>query len=367
MNQQQGRLSVLLKMHARNALSNAEREELSALLLEEWNQEQQPGKPNEPDWEKMLLEITGNENGRLTKRVPLFRRNIMRYAAVLIAVAGTLVFFYFNQAEKKLNVASSVQPKVKQPDDALPGVEKAVLTLSDGHRIALQAQGQQTISDGSLSIKNQNGNLVYTRSDVVVVNTMSTSKGGQYRLSLPDGTKVWLNAASSITFPTSFPGSKRQVSITGEVYFEVTSNPNKPFEIKTPQEQVAVLGTDLNVNTYTDEPSVKVSLLEGSVRVAEQLLKPGEAYFKGKVKKTNLEQDLAWKNGVFSFDKTRIDAVMRQLSRWYDIEVNYPDGIPELIISGSMGRDLKLSQVLSGLKGLGVHAGLENNILIVKR
>jgi ferric-dicitrate binding protein FerR (iron transport regulator) len=365
MNEQQDRLNVLLKQHAENALSAAEREELSALLLQDWNQTDQAQRANEPDWEKMVTEITGNDMEPAARRIPFYKRTIVGYAATLFLAIGSVAYMYVNTGRDDSRTPQvAEQPKVE--NDVLPGVDKAILTLSNGHKVELNARARQTISDGSLAISNTDGNLIYKETDVVVYNTMSTLKGGQYKLYLPDGSKVWLNAASSITFPTAFPGPLREVSITGEVYFEVTPNANQPFIINTIKDQVAVLGTQLNINSYADEPSVKVSLLEGSVRVASKLLKPGDAYFAGKVKKTNLDLDLAWKNGVFSFDKTNIEAVMRQLSRWYNIEVIYPDGVPSLIISGSMGRDLKLSQTLAGLKLLGVNAVLENNILIVK-
>jgi ferric-dicitrate binding protein FerR (iron transport regulator) len=192
---------------------------------------------------------------------------------------------------------------------------------------------------------------------------MTTPRGGQYQLTMPDGTQVWLNAASSITYPTVFTGKTRNVSITGEAYFEVRHNASKPFIVETPADRVEVLGTRFNVNAYADEPGVKISLLAGSVRVAGHVLRPGEAYSKGHVTATNVQQDVAWKNGAFSFSRSDLRAAMRQLARWYDIDIRYANDPSEKFISGNIGRDLRLSEVMSGLEGLGIRSRLDGRTL----
>ncbi len=151
---------------------------------------------------------------------------------------------------------------------------------------------------------------------------MRTPRGGQYKLTLPDGTDAWLNAASSITFPTVFSGKERKVRITGEVYFEVAKNAKQPFIVEAKSEIINVLGTSFNVSAYEEE-SIKTSLLEGAVKIADKVLKPGEAFINGKVVKTNIEQDIAWKNGNFYFDDAELKDILRQFTRWYDIEVIY--------------------------------------------
>jgi ferric-dicitrate binding protein FerR (iron transport regulator) len=193
---------------------------------------------------------------------------------------------------------------------------------------------------------------------------MTSPRGGQYKLILPDGTKVWLNAASSITYPTIFAEDRRVVSITGEVYFEVTKNARKPFTVRTYSDEITVLGTSFNVNSYTDEAMVKTSLLEGSVRINKQVLKPGEAYINGKIMSTSLEQDLAWKNGFFSFNKADLPTVMRQLSRWYNVDVKYEGVIPKRAYSGEIERSLTLRQVLEVLSQTRIKYKIEQGNVI---
>ncbi len=200
---------------------------------------------------------------------------------------------------------------------------------------------------------------------MVAMNTMTTPKGGQYRVTLGDGTKVWLNAASSITYPTAFTGKKREVSITGEAYFEVSKNKEKPFIVKTSSDEITVLGTSFNINAYADEQSIKTSLLLGTVKIGNSFLKPGEGYQDGKIVQTNVQQDIAWKNGKFNFKNLSLEQVMRQIARWYDVEPVYSNGIPEVKLGGGMDRSLTLVQVLEGLKSLNVNCRLEGRKLII--
>ncbi len=273
-------------------------------------------------------------------------------AAIILFCAGLYLW-----PEKQAKIPEMVQHKqAPLVHDALPGSNKALLTLSNGKIVELNQVKPQIITDGKLAIRNENGVLTYGRSDVVAYNTTSTPNGAQYRLTLPDGTNVWLNSTSSITYPLSFPGKNRIVSITGEAYFEVTQNPNQPFIVRTFKDEILVTGTHFNVNAYADEDGIKTSLAEGSVRIDNKTLKPGEAYMNGQILATNLEQDLAWKNGVFDFNRRDLQAVMRQISRWYDVEVVYEKIIPSMQFYGKMGRDLNLSQVLSILEKSGVHA-----------
>ncbi len=197
------------------------------------------------------------------------------------------------------------------------------------------------------------------------INTMSTPRGGQYKLTLPDGTKVWLNAASSITYPIAFSGKTREVRITGEVYFEVAKNKQKPFIVKTHKENITVLGTQFNINSYSDEPFTKTSLIEGSVSINNKILRPGEAYENGIITKTNIARDVAWKNGLFNFDGLDLPAAMRQLARWYDLDIEFEKNIPDKVIRGEMGRDLKLSQVQKILNMMEVKFRLEGRKMIV--
>ena len=308
--------------------------------------------------------ITPIEYTSQVHRIHFLKTAWFRYAAAIIIIMAGIGAWLLTSTKKQTLV---VQNKIPAPvqNDVLPGSDKAILTLSNGQKIGLTAAGQQTITDGNLAIENRNGVLHYAESDDVLYNTMSTPKGGQYRLALPDGTNVWLNAASSITYPTSFPGKERIVSITGEAYFEVTKNPAKPFIVKTFKDEIIVLGTHFNINAYSDEPLMKTSLLEGTVRINNQILHPGQAFANGKIIQTNIEQDLAWKNGFFNFDQADIQTVMRQLSRWYNIDVQFEGTIRSRKFWGEIRRDIRLSDLLDGLKSSDIHFKIEGNRLTV--
>lgn len=317
--------------------------------------------------EKGLTEDHHTGQARLVRKTPFFRKTWFRYAAAAVLVFG-IGYYFYTPAQKSSNDFTTAEP-VSEQKDVLPGSDRAILTLSDGRKIELDPDKQATIADGKLAINDDNGMLTYGKSDVVVFNTMSTPKGGQYRLMLPDGTRVWLNAASSITYPTSFPGNSRIVSVTGEAYFEVAKDVSKPFKVITNEKtEIEVLGTHFNVNAYTDSDLFKTSLLEGSVRINQNILVPGQAYLNGEIVKTDLDQDIAWKNGVFNFHKVELKEVMRQLARWYDMEVVYQGDIPKTRFFGEMGRDLTLSNVLKGLEGSGITFRIEEGRkIIVKR
>jgi ferric-dicitrate binding protein FerR (iron transport regulator) len=284
-------------------------------------------------------------------------------AAILLLIMGVGVYvaFYRNSPKGKVPMVNK-SPIV---DDVLPGSDKAILTLSNGQRLSLNDTSTATIKDGSLDIKNKNGQLSYIGARVVTMNMVSTPNGGQYKLTLADGTKVWLNASSSISYPTAFKKATREVSVTGEVYFEVSPNKQQPFIVKTRGEEIKVLGTRFNVNTYENEPESKTSLVEGSVSIGNKILKPGQAYVNGKVITTDLDQDLSWKNGYFNFAGTDLPTLMRQFERWYDIKVSYEGKAPAYKFHGELDRGLKLSEVLEILSEQGVKYTFKEKTLII--
>jgi transmembrane sensor len=297
------------------------------------------------------------------RRIRFLKTTWVRYAAAVLALifAGSYLYRHYTSRQK---IAEDIHP-VYLSADVLPGSDKATLTLSNGKRIVLDSSASQMINDGDLGIGNKDGTLTYGKSAVVSYNTLNTPRGGQYRLVLPDGTNVLLNAASSITYPTSFQGDRRVVSITGEAYFEVTQDPMKPFTVKTYKDEIIVLGTSFNVNSYADEPHVKTSLSEGTVSINNSVLKPGEAYMGGKITTTDLQQDLAWKNGVFNFHHVKLRDAMRQIARWYDVDVRYEGKHVEVEFGGEISRSLTLKQLLSGLEDKDVHFLLNGRILTV--
>jgi ferric-dicitrate binding protein FerR (iron transport regulator) len=243
------------------------------------------------------------------------------------------------------------------------------------------ANGMLATQGASQVIKQDNGQLAYTsdkqaHTAALLYNTLSTPRGGQYRLTLPDGTGVWLNAASSITYPTAFAAHERKVSVTGEAYFEVAKDKSKPFHVQVNDMEVTVLGTYFNINAYTDEADIKTTLLEGSVNISKggdtKLLRPGQQAQAGNaaairvVDDVNTSQVVAWKNGLFDFKDADLKAVMRQLERWYDIEVEYKGAVSGYAFRGKLQRSLNLTQVLHILDEMEVKYTLQGRVLTVK-
>ncbi|HEY4290301.1 MAG TPA: FecR family protein [Puia sp.] len=296
---------------------------------------------------------------------------IARYAAAAVILLAFGAYIITRNTNNQPRVAA-VTPK--SADKIKPGTQKAMLTLADGTVVTLDSMTNGKIAQQGATqvLKLASGQIRYQAADAkdqqgnIAYNVMSTPMGGQYQLTLPDGSNVWLNAGSSITYPTAFPGNKREVKITGEVYFEVAKDKNKTFRVTAGDQVIEVLGTHFNINAYPDEDHIKTSLLEGAVKVNKVLLQPGQAFTKGKIEPTNVDQDIAWKNGEFNFNNQTLAQVMRQLARWYDLEIVYPQGIPQKEYGGEIGRNLTLDQVLKGLENSGIHFQLNGRRLMVK-
>ena len=249
-------------------------------------------------------------------------------------------------------------------NDIAPGTNSATLTLGNGKTIVLNAKanGQLAVQGNIAVTKTANGQLTYQATagagDEVMENTLTTRRKQQYKVVLADGTGVWLNAGSSIKYPNRFNGKYREVTITGEAYFEVAHNAAKPFRVKSAGQLVEVLGTHFNVNAYADEPEIKTTLLEGSVKVSDnnafEIIKPGEQVVlkdaQLSVDKVDLDETVAWKNGHFRFNKEKIESIMRKLSRWYDIDVQYEGPVSEEEYSGQLSRFRNISEVLKVLQ-----------------
>jgi ferric-dicitrate binding protein FerR (iron transport regulator) len=258
---------------------------------------------------------------------------------------------------------------VRYKNDAAPGGNKAKLLLADGSAIDLNEAGNGRISkQGNAQITKQSGGLVYDLSKIsktapVIFNTLITPKGGQYQLTLSDGTKVWLNAASSLRFPTAFTGNGRKVILSGEAYFEVAKNNAMPFEVQVNGMTVKVLGTHFDVMAYGDENKVVTTLLEGAVKIskgnASAVLQPGQQATLNNsgniaVDAADMEKAVAWKNGLFEFNDDNIEMIMRQLARWYDMEVKYEGDMQDKDFTGSIPRGSNLSEVLNMLALTGI-------------
>ncbi|SEO23655.1 FecR family protein [Mucilaginibacter sp. OK283] len=312
-------------------------------------------------WNRIVDEIPE------TAKIRHFKKwySIASAAAILVFVSfGAYLFIKKRQAPAQLVHRSN--PK----NDILPGGNKAILTLANGKQITLTGARNGTLAvQGAVAInKTADGRIVYdssekSRSDEAELNTyntMTTPRGGQYWVVLPDGSRVLLNAASSLTYPTTFSGTERKVELTGEAYFEVAHNAAKPFRVYSKSQIVEVLGTHFNINTYDDEPAIKTTLLEGKVKVTStaknqtRILQPGQQAFLNalafNVSDVDVDEATAWKNGLFVFESNDIQQIMRMVSRWYDVDVAYTGNLPSDKFSGSVSRFSNVSEVLNTLQ-----------------
>jgi transmembrane sensor len=325
--------------------------------------------------------------GGRPSRVRRLVRRVMATAAVVLLLVGLFRLWRTYRSE------SAVQPPVVV---VAPGGNRAVLTLAGGQKIILDSAASGVLAEqGNTHVqKLGDGQLAYEAGKkggntptAPLYNTLTTPRGGQYQLTLPDGTKVWLNAASSLTYPTAFTGGNRTVEMTGEAYFEVAHDKKRPFMVKAGGQTIQDIGTHFNVNAYMDEPAQVTTLLEGAVSVGGHPLRPGEkatvtgvtaAGKTGTGAKTatgagdivisqgDPDEAIAWKNGLFHFTDAGLQTVMRQLSRWYNVDVTYEGNIPPRQFTGMIGRSLTLNQVLTGLAKERVHYQIEeDNKLII--
>jgi len=317
----------------------------------------------------------------------------LKYAVAIavLLVSITVAYFYKVHVPKEEVTFRMVQSaNEKHKNDVLPGGNKAILTLSDGEKIILDKandgqlakQGNisiEKIKDGYLSyqaLSNKNLNIQQDQAlnEITDYNTISTPKTGQYQIILSDGTKVWLNSFSSITFPTRFSGKERKVTTMGEVYFEVIQDNKSPFIVETKGQRIEVLGTSFNVNAYEDERAIRTTLVNGSIKVtagnSSKILDPGQ---QAEVvdQQINIHPDMhiasivAWKNGFFSFENTDLPTLMRQLSRWYDIHPVYQGKVGAHEFVGEIPRKSNLSSVLKILEWSGVHFRIEGQNLLI--
>jgi ferric-dicitrate binding protein FerR (iron transport regulator) len=303
-------------------------------------------------------------------RPPRWNTAILRWwaAASVVVVLATGIYLW--------NRPSPIGKPITRVT-VLPGKEGAILTLADGSQVAIDSAGTGIIAkQGGAAAKLVNGTLVYEADGKeVVFNKMTTPKGRQFKLTLPDGSMVWLNAESSIRYPTVFAGNERAVDITGEAYLQVTPNASMPFRVRAGNRTtIEVLGTEFNINAYQNEPAIKTTLISGAVRVKENsqeiTLQPGQQVLQSNgqlqlIKQVNTGQVVAWKNGFFNFENVPLVELMHQLERWYDITVEYENGIPDITFGGKMSRQESLESLLKGLEESGVHFRLEGRKVIV--
>ena len=399
------RFEYLFELYKANQLSQEEWEELRHAIgegqHEDWLQDDflqllRRGGLHET-WTPGLQEAMWKEilNGRLPAeqlperrigkdRTPFTHRRMIRYgaaAAILLAIIGGWRLFFRPVSRNLAPVASKHKT---HNDNVRPGRDRALLTLPDGTRIDLDsAANGQIATQGAAVFSKANGalsisfagtrpNTHHTGNQPDPAHTpavgeafISTPRGGQYQLVLPDGSKVWLNSSSSLRFPTVFSGKQRSVELSGEGYFEIAKNAAMPFSVKVNDMQVRVLGTHFNTMAYPDEKTINTTLLEGAVEISSgdlsKRLVPGQqaalnnAGHQLAVGQADIQKAVAWKNGLFEFDHTDLATIMRQLARWYDIEIVYqamPDKTP---LGGSISKNLGLTEVLDLLAANGIN------------
>jgi len=310
-----------------------------------------------------------------TKTVFLWKKIAIAASLILCMSIG---YLYYKQPEA-IHQSPAATAAV---NDAAPGGNKAVLQLSDGSSITLtDGNSGEVAKEQDIAItKTGKGQLTYLLTDNassahIAYNTISTPVGGQYQVQLPDGSKIWLNSKSSVRFPTRFTGSERKVEMTGEVYFEVAKNAKMPFHVIAGETEIKVLGTHFNVMAYQDERIKKTTLLEGSINISNQhssqrLLPGQQAQLSNNIlevkDKVDIERIMAWKNGVFNFKNMNIRDIMRQASRWYDIEVNFEGNASNLSYTGTISKDVNLSEMLSMLQFTGLNYQLQGKRLTIK-
>jgi transmembrane sensor len=328
--------------------------------------------------------LTSATAGRV---IPIWRKKRMWWvAAGTMLLMGTAGYFLLTHKDPVPGIVHTPKPET-QP--VMPGGNKALLTLGDGSVIVLDsaANGALTRQGKTIVLKKQDGQLVYQsqhngNQDAVAWNTISTPRGGQYQVVLPDGTKVWLNAESSLRFPAGFTGKDRVVDLTGEAYFEVNHN-NLPFIVdiisvngRPGGGRVEVLGTHFNIKAYLDESTVKTTLLEGSVDMRSTgshfILKPGQQAqlhkSSGKMsldEHADVEEAVAWKDGRFVFNEASVETVMREIARWYDVEIVYADKVPTEKFEGEIPRNSSIQEVFKILELSNVHCKIEGKKITV--
>lgn len=375
------RITFLLRKNGEEGLTIEEEAELTTFFQDEANRElfnsaavvltddiSGDAEVNRADWEPMLQHIlNADKQGHVGAPVKVVYRKWWQYAAAVVFILGASGAWFLVQNKK----SGSLHQTHGVAADIAPGSNKAMLRLSNGKTILLSdTQNGVVGQQGNAQVVIDNGVLAYQQGtslggNTVEYNTMITPRGGQYKLILADGSKVWLNAASSLKYPAVFNGSERLVELTGEAYFEVAAKADQPFRVKSQGQEVLVLGTGFNVNAYPDETVTATTLITGKVKVSGAgyagLLQPGEQLQQEEnrrwqlLKNVDTEAVMAWKNGYFSFNQANIVTVMRQLARWYDVNVIFETKNTEQAFVGEIPRSVSLEQALEVLKFNDIH------------
>jgi hypothetical protein len=401
---QQARLKRLLADYFNNSINSADCEELLTYLSSadpaeldslidtdlsaldkgpEFKDQQSQDVLNRIKADPRFSQPIQDDEANQPKIIKFYQRRLVQVAAAI------LVFFFAGLVvlnNRKAKPGSEIA-KNNKPAFIVPGSNKAILTVSGGKTIVLDAAANGLVAKTGVGevLKTQRGQLVY-KDNVsdngtptlanVEYNTLTTPRGGEYQLVLPDGTKVWLDAASSITYPVAFTGNSRRVKLTGQGYFEVAKNKEKPFYVDVNQTEIKVLGTHFNISAYDDDGKNTTTLLEGSVQVTKNnkvaLLKPGQqaVIVKGSdniaVSEADIEDAMAWKNGYFIFNDDDIRGIMRKVSRWYDVDVDFQRDFSDQHFGGTFYRSKSIKELLDHFQKVGnLHFKISGRRIIV--
>ncbi|WP_456311743.1 FecR family protein [Pseudomonas shirazensis] len=308
------------------------------------------------------------------------RKQFYRYA-IAASVALLMGIGYFT-VTKTTAIDSGKGSAQTEEGEVTKNTNDIILTLSDGSKVILNDQKNGVVaSQQSVVItKDKDGSIRYDENNdqhtgKPTYNTLITPNGKTFQIALPDGTNVWMNAGSSLKYPTYFDGNERLVVLTGEAYFEVSHDAKMPFKVFSNGQQVEVLGTHFNIRAYENEPLLKTTLLEGKIKITESdnssLVKPGQQVkvsltnHSMKIAEVNTESAVAWKSRLFYFEDAKYDEIMREIERWYDVKVIYKGKIPDERFQGAIQKDLKLNQVLKMLESNDVHFKVSGKEVLV--
>ena len=404
----QQRIQYLLKRYASQKASTEEENELWAYIDEaQWDgdteqailslmeSEESGAQPDREQWEPVLRKVIRQVQNEDIEGAPVYQLNNttkhigwkrMAAAAVIFLLAGTGLFYFLGNspADEKL---LAIENTLLKADVAPPGSVNATLTLSNGIKIVLDSAGNGMLAQqGDVNVmKLSDGQIVYNPMDIqehngeVMYNTLTNPRGSKpVKIVLAEGSKVWLNTESSLRYPTAFTGTERKVEITGEAYFEVAHNDAMPFRVSVNAMEVEVLGTHFNINSYQEEKETRTTLLEGSIKVkagsVSRIIKPGEqarVHHNSKqallISSPDIAEVMAWKEGRFSFSNADLETIMREMARWYNVEVEYKDQIKDRY-TVNVSRDVPVSQLFQFIEMTGgVHFEIKERKIVVRK
>lgn len=353
---QTDQIKDLLKRYAAGTCTEQEKALVESAYLK-YNHQAKPLTEEEIAEDLELIKSRLPKMG-VSRRFSFFPKAVA--AAAVLLLAASVTFYLARPVSKERNVKTKQEKQM-----ILPGKDQAILTLADGRKVVLDKNASTLVSDASTGIrikKTAAGELVYETlkiqgptSATVAYNTIQTPRGSQFKVILPDGTGVWLNAASSLHYPVVFKGAKRAVELSGEAYFEVAKNPDMPFIVHTGNQEVQVLGTHFNISAYNEPGGIKTTLLEGKVMVSQagqkKLMKPGQQVVNRGQSLVledlpDAQESIAWKNGLFLFNHEDLHSIMNKISRWYDIDVEYKNDFKAQYYSGTISKFGSVTEVL---------------------